>query len=63
MELSGKIVSASHDHTLRVWDTIRGCIGEVKGHTDAINSLILLNDGRIASGSDDETVIVWYLIG
>ena len=65
VELSDRrIVSASNDHTLRVWDPIRGvCVGEIRGHTKDVHALILLDDGRLASGDNDNLIIIWYLMG
>ena len=65
VELSDKrIVSASGDRTLRVWNPIRrGCDGVLKGHSGWVQSLTLLDDGRLASGGDDHTIIIWYLMG
>ena len=31
----------------------------LRGHTDCINTMIQLNDGRIVSGSDDKTLRIW----
>ena len=57
-----RIVSGSHDNTVRVWDADRGVqIGSpLQGHTDLVRSVAFSPDGtRIVSGSSDETVRVW----
>ena len=57
----GKIVSASWDGDIRTWNPDKGeCICRWTGHEGAINSLILLSDGRFASGGDDSTIKIWY---
>mgnify|MGYP002039532616 CR=1 FL=1 len=59
-----QIISASADHTVKVWDIATGrikytCGGE-QGHKQDIYSLDTHKDGRfIASGSGDKTVKLW----
>ena len=56
-----KIVSASEDYTVKVWDVQTGeCIRTLKGHEEYVQSAAFSPDGkRIVSASDDETVKVW----
>ena len=56
-----RIVSGSHDKSVRVWDASTGVeLKELKRHTDHINSVAFSSDGtRIVSGSDDKSVRVW----
>lgn len=56
------IVSASHDHTVRIWDSSANPISAtvLEGHTNWIRSVDISPDGRfIVSGSDDRTIRVW----
>jgi len=55
------IVSASHDHTLRVWDITRQTTQVVlKGHTGPVTCVALGDDGsRVISGGADQTVRLW----
>ena len=35
------------------------CVATLRGHTDWINCITLLPDGRFVSGSDDRTLKIW----
>ena len=57
-----RIVSGSHDKTVRLWEADSGKpIGApMKGHTDRVRSVAFSPDGkRIVSGSYDNTVRLW----
>jgi WD40 repeat protein len=55
------IVSASGDHTLKVWDAATGAERlTLSGHTEHVNGCAISPDGRfIVSASDDQTLKVW----
>ncbi len=56
----GRMVSGSHDNTLRVWDVASGqCLQTLCGHEDLITCVAVLPDGRVVSGSGDGTLRVW----
>lgn len=57
-----RLVSASYDKTVRVWDPSTGKLvaGPFEGHSGGVNSVAFSFDGtKIVSGSDDRTVRVW----
>ena len=57
-----RIVSGSHDMTIRVWDVQTGDMvsGPFEGHTYSVISVSFLPDGKhIVSGSYDKTICVW----
>jgi len=57
-----RIVSGSHDNTLRVWDLNSGtCDLIMYGHSDVVWGVVILPDGRIASysGCYDNTIRIW----
>ena len=57
-----RIVSASDDQTVRIWNADTGAqIGPpLTGHTNWVSSAAFSPDGhRIVSGSDDHTVRLW----
>jgi WD40 repeat protein len=60
-----RIVSASRDKTLKVWDITHGhgmCLQTLRGHTGWVNCVGILPDGRVVSGSRDKTLKVWGCI-
>lgn len=56
-------VSASYDHTLRVWDLLAGtCVGELSGHTNRVSCVSAdFTFQRAVSASWDTTLRVWDL--
>jgi WD40 repeat protein len=59
-----RIVSGSHDRTIRVWSaTTFGELGRIEGHTKSVTSVVFSPDGsRVVSGSGDCTVRVWSTV-
>ena len=58
----GKLVaSASHDKTVRLWDTVTGsCRSTLEGHSDSVTAVAFSPDGKlVASASNDRTVRLW----
>ena len=56
----GKLFSASHDHTVRVWRWQRGKSERLlTGHTDSVRGLALWGQYQILSASWDGTVRAW----
>lgn len=57
-------ITGSSDHTLIVWDLVRGTILEqLRGHTGSVYAVAVTTDGQTAiSGSGDGTVRVWDLV-
>jgi len=59
----GRILSASRDGEIKVWDLNVGrCLQTLKGHQDEVNCVVVSPDGfRVATGSKDRSVRVWDL--
>ena len=53
-----RIVSASHDRTLKIWNHDGTCMHTLAGHRGAVTA-VTLSDDAIVSGSDDATVHIW----
>lgn len=57
-----QVVSASDDHTLRVWKVSKGTYDKIwKGHEDRVLAVKVLSCGRVASASSDRTIKIWDL--
>jgi WD40 repeat protein len=56
-----RIVTASLDHTARVWNASSGqLLATLQGHTNILASAVFSPDGRrIVTASDDKTARVW----
>jgi len=61
----GRIVSASDDKTLKIWnidthnEKLKSCDLTLTGHTYYIFGVVVLSDGRIVSCSHDHTIKIW----
>jgi len=59
---ASRIVSASLDCSLRLWDFSTGaCLTVFNGHRGPVNHVAALGGDRIASASDDGAVRIWSL--
>src|SRR5882762_8249678 len=57
-----RVVSASFDYTIRIWNSETGDIilDPLEGHTRSVRSVVFSPDGRrIVSASGDETIRIW----
>ena len=53
-------MSASRDHTLRVWRLADGaCLQTLTGHTRHVWAVVDVGSGRVASGGEDCVLRVW----
>ena len=56
-------MSASRDHTLKVWDLASGAVVHtLEGHTNWVSGVAVTPDGaRAVSAADDNTLKVWNM--
>lgn len=55
-----RVVSASNDRMLRVWDVETGqTLNTLQGHASGVNAVARLDERRVVSASDDGTLRVW----
>ncbi|MBD2778197.1 WD40 repeat domain-containing protein, partial [Iningainema tapete] len=57
----GRVISASDDRTLKVWDMASGKeLFSLQGHSDGVSAVAVTPDGgRVISASSDRTLKVW----
>jgi hypothetical protein len=55
------VISASADHTLKIWDTGTGrALATLEGHAGAVNACAVTANGRrVISASEDRTLKIW----
>ena len=57
---SSKVVTASDDNTIKLWDLDTNTATTFSGHTDKVNTVAFSPNGNtLASGSDDKTFKLW----
>jgi WD40 repeat protein len=63
LENTKQIVSASDDHTIKVWDLASGqCTSTLEDHKGVVNSVHWSDKTKqLVSGSDDKTIKIWDL--
>jgi len=56
-----RLVSGSHDFSVRVWDVVKGQeVVSLRGHQGPVRNVAISPDGkRVVSGSEDRTVMGW----
>ena len=56
---NGDLVSGSYQE-IKIWDKSTQELKRIlKGHTDWVNSLLVLQNGDLASGSTDKIIRIW----
>ena len=61
-EKSNKIISASEDDTIKIWNLKTGeCLKTMTDHKGWVTSILILPNNILISGSCDETIKIWDL--
>jgi WD40 repeat protein len=56
------IAAGDDDGTVRLWDVSNvHALAVLTGHAESVHAVAWARDGRLASGSEDRTVRVWWL--
>jgi WD40 repeat protein len=59
----GRLVSGSHDNTLKVWDLATGTVLQTfEGHTSPINAVAVTPDSRYALFVSGDAIKAWDLV-
>ena len=58
---NSKLISASSDKAIRVWNIDYGTEKILNGHTANVLALVFVSANMLASGSGDKTIRVWDL--
>ncbi len=60
--LNNKIISASHDGTIKIWDMETSqCLKSIPAHEEYIRCIHLINNNQVVTGSDDDSIKLWDL--
>ena len=61
-EDGSRVISGSGDKTVMIWSLASGELERtLKGHTEHVNCVAVLGDGRVVSGGEDKTIRVWNI--
>ena len=61
-EYSNKLITASVDNTIKIWDFESGnCLKTLADHDNWVTSILLIPNNKLVSGSTDKTVKIWDL--
>ena len=73
-----RFATGGYDRSVRIWEVpdsdgkplsatahpgVHHAKLKMEGHTDSVNALAWLRDGRLASASDDKTIRIWKVVG
>lgn len=62
VSLTNELLAISYENNIKIWDIVKNkTIKILEGHNEDVESLVVLPNGFLASGSRDKTILIWNI--